>query len=245
MLVLDLKMKPARVHSWNVSPDEATAIQMNLRPKVETCPYEGPFELIGATAVAFDPNNDVVHAAVVIMKYPEMSLIEQFGITQEIRFPYISGLLAFREGGPLIQLFHKIEKEPDLILFHAHGQAHPRAFGLASHLGVLFDIPSIGISTKLLVGHHKELNIEKGSHTPIIYQEQSIGAALRTREGVNPIYISVGHKTDLISSVKIVKDCTTHYQRPEPLRMAELAVAKQKSGQAIDSVQASTQTTLF
>ena len=107
------------------------------------------------------------------------------------------------------------------------------------------DIPSIGISTKLLVGHHKELNIEKGSHTLIIYQEQSIGAALRTREGVNPIYISVGHKTDLISSVKIVKDCTTHYQRPEPLRMAELAVAKQKSGQAIDSVQASTQTTLF
>ena len=136
VLVLDLKMKPARVHSWNVSPDEATAIQMNLRPKVEVCDYERPVKLIGATAVAFDLSNDLVHAVVVTMQYPEMSIVEQFGITQEIRFPYMSGLLAFREGGPLIQCFHKIEKVPDVILFHAHGKAHPREFGL-SHMGVL------------------------------------------------------------------------------------------------------------
>ncbi len=245
VLVLDLKMKPARVHSWNVSPDEATAIQMNLRPKVEVCDYERPVKLIGATAVAFDLSNDLVHAVVVTMQYPEMSIVEQFGITQEIRFPYMSGLLAFREGGPLIQCFHKIEKVPDVILFHAHGKAHPREFGLASHMGVLLDTPSIGISTKLLVGHHKELSMEEGSQTSIIYQERSVGTALRTKEGVKPIYISVGHKIDLTSSVKIVKDCITHYQSPEPLRLAQLAVAKQKSGQTINSEQISVQTTLF
>ena len=238
-------MKPARVHSWNVSPEEATAIQVNLRPKVKVLPYDRPINLIGATAVAFDTNNDTIHAVIVVVKYPEMSLTEQFGISQEMRFPYISGLLAFREGGPLIQLLHKVGKDPDLLMFHAHGQAHPRGFGLASHLGVLLDTPSIGMSTKLLIGHHKELDIEKGSHTPILYQNQSIGTALRSKEGVNPIYVSIGHKTDLISSLRIVKECTTHYRWPEPLRLAQLAVAKQKSGQAVGSIEPSSQTTLF
>ena len=245
MLVLYLKMKPARVHSWNVSPEEAAAIQINLRPKVEIVPYDGPTNLIGATSVAFDTNNDIMHAVVCVVKYPEMSLKEQFGISQEIRFPYVSGLLAFREGGALIQLFHKIEKEPNLLMFHAHGQAHPRGFGLASHLGVLLDIPSIGISTKLLIGHHTELDMEKGSHTPILYKDRSIGTALRAKEGVNPIYVSVGHKTDLTSSLRVVKDCITHYRRPEPLRLAQLAVTKQKTGQSIGSIKPSSQTTLF
>ena len=126
--------------------------------------------LVAGTAVEFDPSYDTIHAAIVILRYPGMELVEQYGISEEIRFPYVSGLLAFREGPPLMHLVRKIKHQPDVILFHAHGQAHPRGFGLASHLGVLLDMPAIGVSTRILVGHHEELDTVKGYQAPIIYE---------------------------------------------------------------------------
>ena len=238
-------MKPVRVHSWNVSPDEASVIQINLRNKVKVTALQDAVHLVAGTAVAFDPSYDTIHAAIVILQYPGMELVEQHGISEEIRFPYVSGLLAFREGPPLMHLVRKIKHQPDVILFHAHGQAHPRRFGLASHLGVLLDVPTIGVSTRILVGQHEELDNEKGDQAPIIYKEQHIGTALRSKNDVKPVYVSVGHKTDMSSAIDIAMSCVTRYRRPEPLRMAQLAVNVQKEGQLIDMHTGGNQTTLF
>ena len=238
-------MKPVRVHSWNVSPDEASVIQINLRNKVKVTALQDALHLVAGTAVAFDPGYDTIHAAIVILRYPEMELVEQYGVSEEIRFPYVSGLLAFREGPPLMHLIRKIQHQPNVILFHSHGQAHPRKFGLARHLGVLLDVPTIGVSTRILVGQHGALDNERGDQAPIIYKEQQIGTALRSKNNVKPVYVSVGHKTDLNSAIDITMGCVTRYRRPEPLRMAPLAVNIQKDGQVINLDTGGSQTTLF
>jgi deoxyribonuclease V len=238
-------MKPVRVHSWNIGPDEATAIQHNLRDKVVITPISEDIRFVGATAVAFDTNKNFIHAALSVLTYPKLDLVEQCGISREIRFEYVSGLLAFREGGPLMSLFRKIENDLGLVVFHAHGQAHPRRFGLASHLGVLLDIPSIGISNKVLVGHHEYLPKEKFSESGIIYQSEKVGVALRTKEGVNPIFISTGHKADLSSSVQTIKRLVTNYRFPEPTRLAQLAANKQKEGGEVEINTGNSQTSLF
>ena len=238
-------MKPVRVHSWNVSPDEASVIQINLRNKVKVTALQDALHLVAGTAVAFDPGYDTIHAAIVILRYPGMELVEQYGVSEEIRFPYVSGLLAFREGPPLMHLIRKIHHQPNVILFHAHGQAHPRKFGLASHLGVLLDVPTIGVSTRILVGQHGKLDNERGDQAPIIYKEQQIGTALRSRNNVKPVYVSIGHKTDLSSAVEIALGCVTRYRLPEPLHLAQLAVKMQKDEQLIDLNKTEKQTTLF
>ena len=234
-------MKPVRFHSWNVEPNEAEAIQNNLRQKVLTQPIKNDIQYIGGTAVSIDTVNNMVHAALVILNYPGLGPVEQHGISQEIRFDYMSGLLTFREGAPLMSLFRRVVQNLDLVLFHAHGQAHPRRFGLASHLGVLLDVPSIGISNKILVGHHVQLSNEKFSIEPIIDGSEEIGMALRSRENKSPIFISTGHKTDLESSVRLVKSLVKKYKTPEPIRLAQLSANKQKDGEDIEAIKAKTE----
>ena len=227
-------MKPVRFHSWNVDPIEAEAIQNNLRQKVLTLPIKNNIKYVGGTAVSIDAVNNMIHAALVVLGYPGLEPVEQYGVSQEMRFDYMSGLLTFREGAPLMSLFKKVSHNLDLVLFHSHGQAHPRRFGLASHLGVLLDIPSIGISNKILVGRHAGLSNEKFSVEPIIDGSESVGMALRSRENKNPIFISIGHKVDLDSSVRLVKSLVGQYKAPEPIRLAQLFANKQKDGEDID-----------
>ena len=227
-------MKPVRFHSWNVDPIEAEAIQNNLRQKVLTFPIKNDIQYIGGTAVSIDTVSNMVHAALVVLNYPSLEPIEQHGISQEMRFDYTPGLLTFREGAPLMSLFRRVSQNLDLVLFHSHGQAHPRRFGLASHLGVLLDVPSIGISNKILIGHHAQLSNEKFSIEPIIDGSESVGMALRSREDKNPIFISIGHKADLDSSIGLVKSLVRKYRTPEPIRLAQLSANKQKDGEDID-----------
>ena len=238
-------MKPARVHSWNISPDEATAIQNNLREKVIVSPINKEVHYVGGTAVTFDTNNNIIHAALSVLSYPDLELVEQRGISQEIRFDYISGLLAFREGAPLMSLFRKIGQAVDVVLFHSHGQAHPRRFGLASHLGVLLDVPSIGVSNKILVGSYEHLSEERYSESQIIYNDETIGVSLRSKENTKPIYISVGHRVDLSSSTELIKGLVKKYRLPEPIRLSRLAADQQKDGNLVDMKKKSDQTSLF
>jgi len=238
-------MRPARVHSWNISPDEATAIQNNLREKVVVSPINKDIHHIGGTAVTFNTTNNTIHAALSVLSYPDMTLVEQRGVSQEIRFDYISGLLAFREGAPLMSLFRKTDQDMDVVLFHSHGQAHPRKFGLASHLGVLLDVPSIGVSNKILVGHHEHLSEEQYSESHIVYDNERIGAALRSKENTKPIYISVGHKADLSSSTELIKKLVKKYRLPEPIRLSQLAADQQKEGRQVDMKKKRGQTSLF
>jgi deoxyribonuclease V len=238
-------MKPLRFHSWNVSPDEASAIQINLRDKVQVQPLPDEIHLVIGTSVAIDPNNDTIHAALVVLRFPDMELVERHGLSEKITFPYVRGLLAFREAPPLMKLMKRIQHKPDVILFHSHGLAHPRRFGLASHLGVLFDIPSLGVADRVLVGYHDDIDLEKGHHTPLVHNGEEVGLALRTKEGVSPVFISVGHKADLLTTMDLTLECTTHYRRPEPIRQAHLAVEAQQDGESIDIDVGGDQTTLF
>ena len=238
-------MKPLRFHSWNVSPDEASAIQINLRDKVQLQPLPDEIHLVIGTSVAIDPNNDTIHAALVVLRFPDMELVERHGLSEKITFPYVRGLLAFREAPALMKLMKRIQHKPDVILFHSHGLAHPRRFGLASHLGVLFDIPSLGVADRVLVGYHDEIDLEKGHHAPLVHNGEEVGLALRTKEGVSPVFISVGHKADLLTTMDFTLECTTHYRRPEPIRQAHLAVEAQQDGESIDIDVGGDQTTLF
>ena len=238
-------MKPARFHAWNVTPDEASAIQLNLREKIEIKPLSKSVHLVAGTGVVFEPNSETIHAAVVVLRFPDMELVERYGVTEKIIFPYVSGLLAFREGPPLMRAFREIRHQPDIIFFHAHGQSHPRRFGLASHLGVLLDMPAVGITTKLLVGFHEEIGLEKGHHAPLMDADEEIGLAVRTKENVNPVYVSVGHKANLLTALDFMLECITHYRHPEPLRQAQLAANAQKDGESIDIDVGGDQTTLF
>ena len=238
-------MKPVRFHSWNISPNEAIAIQSNLRKKIIFSPTNEDIRFIGGTAVAFDAGKNIIHAALTVLKYPSLEIVEQNGVSQEITFDYISGLLTFREGAPLMSLFRKTDQDIDLIVFHSHGQSHPRRFGLASHLGVLLDVPSIGVSNKMLAGSHDHLSQQKYSEKPILLNGETIGMALRSKESKKPIYVSIGHRSDLTSAVKMTKQLVKKYRLPEPIRLAQLAANQQKEGGTVDVMIESGQESLF
>ena len=219
-------MKPIRFHSWNVSPNEASAIQLNLRDKVVIQPLPEEIHLVAGTSVVHDPNTNTIHAALVVLRFPDMKLVERHGLSEEIIFPYVRGILAFREAPPIMKLMKRIQHIPDVVLFHSHGLAHPRRFGLASHLGVLFDVPSIGIADRVLIGFQ-------------------VGLALRTKDDVQPVFISVGHKADLLTTMEFTLECSTHYRQPEPIRQAHLSAVSQRDGEKIDIDIGGDQSTLF
>ena len=227
-------MKPSRIHSWNITPKEAEAVQINLRQKVSLVPYCEKFTTVAGTGVVFDPQKNMVRASVIVLSYPQFTIIEQYSAAEEIRFPYISGMLAFREGAVLMRLFRKIASDVDLVVFHGHGQAHPRKFGLASHLGVLLDIPSVGVSDKILVGHYSEIGTSKGEVSKIFHESIEVGVVLITKEYKKPVFISAGHKIDTKSSLNIVQKLVTNYRHPEPLRLARKAVKNFSSGKQIE-----------
>ena len=238
-------MKPVRFHSWNISPNEAIAIQSNLRKKIIFSSIDKNIRYVGGTAVAFDAGKNTIHAALTVLEYPSLEIVEQNGVSQEITFDYISGLLTFREGAPIMSLFRKTTQDIDLIVFHSHGQSHPRRFGLASHLGVLLDVPSIGVSNKMLVGSHDHLSLQKHSEKPILLNGETIGMALRSKENKKPIYVSNGHRSDLTSAVRLTKQLVKRYRLPEPIRLAQLAANQQREGKVIDAVTESGQESLF
>jgi len=238
-------MKPIRFHSWNVTPEEATAIQLNLRDKVECCPLPNVIRLIGGTSIQIDPNSNQVHAAVVVVRAEDMELVEIHGLSEDIVFPYVRGLLAFREAPTLMKLMKRVQHIPDVMMFHGHGIAHPRRFGLASHLGVLFDVPSVGVADRVLVGIHDDIDSEKGHHAPLVYNGEEVGLALRTKDRVNPVFISMGHKADLLTTMEFTLECITHYRHPEPIRQAHLAVVAVRDGKSIDLDVGGDQETLF
>jgi deoxyribonuclease V len=159
-------------------------------------------------------------AAVVLLSFPALDPVEAVTAERPISFPYIPGLLAFREGPAVLAAFEKLEGKPDLLIFDAHGLAHPRRMGLATHLGVLVDLPSVGCAKSRLCGEHEEPPPERGGWVPLLDEGETIGAVLRTRDNVRPVYVSVGHRIDLEGAVEIVLCCGAGYRLPETTRWA-------------------------
>ncbi|MCB7128400.1 MAG: deoxyribonuclease V [Candidatus Brocadiales bacterium] len=213
-------MKHKELHPWDVSYKDAVSLQEELRSKLIIKGMSGRPGVIAGADVAYSKLANRVYAGVIIMDFRSMDIIEEATAAAEATFPYIPGLLSFREAPVLLKAFSAIERTPDVILFDGQGIAHPRGVGLASHMGLVLDKPSIGCAKKLLIGEHKPVRDKVGAFSYIIHKRRRIGAALRTRAGVKPVFVSPGHKTDIASSIRVLLDSCRGYRLPEPVRRA-------------------------
>jgi deoxyribonuclease V len=208
-------------HSWNVSPSEARAIQEDLRGRVITQDDFGDIRQVAGTDVAFEEQGRVTRGAVALLEYPGLELIEHAIARRPTTFPYIPGLLSFREIPVLLDAIEALGRRPDLLICDGQGIAHPRRFGLACHLGVLTDLPAIGVAKSRLTGKHEVVPDRKGAWVPLRDGDDVIGAVLRTRRGVRPVYVSPGHKVSLESAIRLTLDCITRFRLPETTRWAD------------------------
>src|SRR5512135_3607536 len=178
-------------------------MQQRLRPLLLTSNETGEIKTVAGADVSYSKSSDVYYAAVILMSFPEMQVLEEAWAAGPAAFPYIPGLLTFREGPICLNAFRKLKATPDIVMFDGQGVAHPRGFGLASHMGVLLDIPSIGCAKSVLVGEYKEPGRKRGSASPLIYKGEEVGRALRTRDGVKPVFVSIGHKVDTDAACRL------------------------------------------
>lgn len=207
-------------HSWDVSPAQAIQIQESLRSKVVEEPLDFTrLHYVAGVDVGFPGHR--ARAAVVVLKFPSLEVTEQTIIELPVSFPYIPGLLSFREAPPILAALERLETRPDVLICDGHGLAHPRRFGLACHLGVLLDQPVTGCAKSILVGKHGPLGDAYGSTANLMIGNESIGAAVRTRQGVKPVYVSIGNRIDLPSAIQLVLACSRGYRLPEPTRLAD------------------------
>lgn len=208
-------------HPWDVTAREGIRIQTQLAGKVVDEDDLGQVQLVAGVDVGFEENNTVTRAAVVVLSFPELTLVEKAVARTPTSFPYVPGLLSFREGPAILRALDGLSYMPDLLLFDGQGIAHPRRLGIASHIGVLKNVPSIGVAKSRLWGKSREpLEREKGAWTPLWDGDEVVGAVLRTRTDVKPLYISVGHRVSLRTAIEYVLACTTRYKLPETTRWA-------------------------
>lgn len=210
-----------KTHSWNLSPKEAIALQRRLASQVITEDQLGEVALVAGVDVGFEDQGKTTRAAVVVLRLADLSLVEQAVARQPTRFPYIPGLLSFRECPTVLAALEKLTVLPDLLLCDGQGIAHPRRCGIACHLGVLTGLPSIGVGKSRLVGSHGPVPATRGGWTPLLDKKETVGAVLRTRIGVKPIFVSIGHRICLATAIHYVMACTTRYRLPETTRAAD------------------------
>ncbi len=207
-------------HSWDLSVVEALAVQKNLSQRVICRKDFGAVNRVAGLDVGFEQGGKVTRAAVVVLSYPDLILVERVLVRQPTRFPYVPGLLSFREAPAILEALSQLSQSPDLLLCDGQGRAHPRRCGLACHLGLLSGIPSIGAAKSRLCGKSAPLGEQRGDWQPLLDGDEVIGVVLRTRQGVKPLYISIGHRIDLLSAIEYVLACTPRYRLPETTRQA-------------------------
>lgn len=215
-------MKTLDLHPWQVTTSQARDIQLGLAEKVCRCNKIGEVRLVAGADISA-PRGAPATGAVVVLSYPALEPVEVRVVRQALSFPYVPGLLTFREAPLVIEAWRKLTLKPDLLLVDGQGLAHPRRMGIASHLGLLVDIPTIGCAKSRLIGEHGPVGDEAGSRTELRDGDEVIGAVLRTRAGSRPLYVSIGHKVDLNAAVEWVLKCCRGHRLPEPSRLAHLA----------------------
>ena len=232
-------MKIQRLHSWKLSPRDAASLQRELASRVvrQGEPREADTRFVAGCDVAFDKANDRAFAAVVVLAYPSLEIVERVVAVSPIAFPYVPGLLSFRETPALLDAFERVEHVPDLVMVDGHGYAHPRRFGLACHLGLLLDVATIGVAKSRLVGEAWEPAATRGARADLRDAAEVIGTVLRTRDGVRPVYVSIGHRIALAAAEGWVLRCGRGYRLPEPTRLADRLAGEAKRGGMDGSVE--------
>ncbi len=219
-------MDVRHLHDWNVNPEEARELQEQLRDRVKTGGDLSQVRCVAGADCGFDRSENRLYAAVVVFDLDEEEIVEKQEGVRSLNFPYVPGLLSFREMPGLLPLFEGLSRVPDAVIADGHGYAHPRRFGLACHLGLFLDLPTVGCAKNVLVGEYQEPEPDRGSHEPLVAEEGSevIGRVVRTRDRVNPVFVSVGHRLSLKCARNLVIRSGRGYKLPEPQRRADLQV---------------------
>jgi deoxyribonuclease V len=213
-----MAIQPVFTHSWDVSPAKAREIQHQLCGQVVVEPLGHQPDVIAGIDVSV--KNNQARAAVVLLSFPDLVPLQATTAEMSVPFPYVPGLLAFREGPVVLEALNQLEGHPDVLMFDAQGLAHPRRMGLATHLGILLDMPTVGCAKSKLCGTYTKPEEKKGSWTPLTDKGEVTGAVVRTRDNVRPVFVSVGHRIDLKAAVALVLDCATKYRLPQTTRWA-------------------------
>jgi deoxyribonuclease V len=210
-------------HPWNLSPEAAIALQHELAQHIILEDQVGEVRYIAGVDMAVHEEHNTAQAAVVLLSFPDLEIVERHTYEEPIQMPYVPGLLSFREAPSVLGAMRKLRQKPDLVMVDGQGIAHPRRIGIGAHLGLWLNIPTIGCAKSLLVGHYDKeaLGEEAGSWVPLIYKKEVIGAMVRTRTRVNPMIISPGHLISLETSIRYVLACSKGYRLPEPTRQAD------------------------
>jgi len=214
-------MEPRFETRWSLTPRQAMRLQESLRERVELEDRFADIHYVAGADMAFDPATEVAFSGVIVYRFPGLEEVERRMARRKLRFPYVPGLLSFRECPILLAAFARLRTEPDLILIDGHGRAHPRRFGIACHIGILFDKPTIGCAKSRLVGEHEEPGERAGATAPLMLEGERLGMVLRTRDHVRPIYVTTGHRVSLNTAVGLVNQCVDGFRIPKPTREAD------------------------
>jgi deoxyribonuclease V len=206
--------------SWDLTPKEAVQLQKQLASQVVLKPLPRRFTVLGAADLAYLKTSNELIAVVLTFRWPSLEPLETVDVREPVRFPYVPGLLSFRELPALLNAYRLLETPPEVFVCDGQGLAHPRKFGIACHLGVVLDLPTVGCAKSRLCGEYKPFELKRGRHRPLRLQGETVGSVLCSRTGVKPIYISPGHLADLPSARKLIAACLGRYRVPEPLRQA-------------------------
>ncbi len=223
--------KYEQLHDWTMTPREAVELQKSLRERVRLQPLKKQIKTIAGADISFNKFSTVVYAGLVVMRLPSLEVIEEVGVVSETTFPYVPGLLSFRESPSVLEAWAKLKTEPDAVMFDGQGIAHPRRVGIASHVGLIINRPTLGCAKSVLVGKYEEPPQERGHWTELIDKGEVVGAAVRTKTNVQPIFVSPGHLIDLEGATKLTLACDGGYRQPEPTRRAHLLVNALRRGE--------------
>lgn len=215
-------------HSWDLSIAEAQKVQKGLSQLVKLSRDFDVVHRVAGVDVGFEQGDKMTRAAVVVLSFPELTLLESALVRQPTRFPYVPGLLTFREAPAILKALSQLSQPPDLLLCDGQGLAHPRRCGLACHLGLLSGLPSIGVAKSRLIGEHAAVGEQRGDWQPLLDGGEVIGAVLRTRQGTKPLYVSIGHRIDLPTAIEYVLACTPRYRLPETTRQAHRLASRKE-----------------
>ncbi len=220
-----------QLHDWNLKPREAIELQKSLRERVRVEPLAREVKTIAGADISFNKFSETVYAGLVVLRLDTLETIEEIGVVSETRFPYVPGLLSFRETPSVLEAWAKLKVEPDAVMFDGQGIAHPRRIGIASHVGLIINRPTFGCAKSVLVGRYEEPLTDRGAWTNLVDKNETVGAALRTKRNVQPIFVSPGHRIDLAGAIDLTLRCDGGYRQPEPTRRAHLLVNRLRRGE--------------